>query len=67
MSYATKHIARLGIFLLYPLLDNLGERGVAGFVPQDYLSGGLIDNYYVVILIYYLHRETFFDLKVQKY
>ena len=60
MSYATKHIARLGIFLLYPLLDNLGEWCVAGFVPLDYFSGGFIDNYYVVILINYLDCEKCF-------
>lgn len=49
--YPAEHVAGLGIFLLNECLDRFGERLIAGLVSLYNLARGLVDYYYMVILI----------------
>ncbi len=51
MDYPTKHIARLRIFLLYPMLQGLYERLITSLVTLHNFPGSLIDYDYMIIFV----------------
>ena len=51
MHHTEKDVAGLCVALLDEGLDCFGERSVAGLVALDNLTGALVDDDYVVVLI----------------
>ena len=50
-----KHIARLGIFRLDIIFDKFAKWPVTRLVALHNLARSLIDNYYMVVFVEYLH------------
>ena len=51
MHHTQEYITRLMILLLYPILDNLAQRNVAGLVSLHYFAYSLVDNDDVIIFV----------------
>ena len=56
MYHAYKDVAGFGVFFLEPVLDHVGQRTVSGLVALYYLPGTFVDDYYMVVLVYYFHQ-----------
>ena len=57
---AEEHLAGLGVALLDIRLHIVGKRAVARAVALHYLAGLLVDYYYMVVFVNYLHKARFF-------
>ncbi len=55
MHHPAEYIAGFGIFLFDILLYSVNKRGIACFVSLHYFSWDLVDYYYVIVFVDYLH------------